>query len=63
MNSSTVLNALKNKGEPAKDSGLTGPIDMNEYCLLDASNDECGSLNIWYKSRALPDDPTNCLRD
>lgn len=44
---STVLNALKNKGVPAKDNGLTGPIVINEYCLLDMSNAEWGSLNSW----------------
>ena len=58
-NSSTVLNALRNKGAPANDSGLTGPIDMNEYCLLDALKDECGSLNIRYNPSDLSDVPTN----
>jgi hypothetical protein len=59
---STLLNALKNRGVPAKDRGLTGPIVINEYCLLATSNAECGSLNNWYRFKALPEDPTSCLK-
>lgn len=42
-NSSTVFKALKNSGVPAKDSGLTGPMVINEYCLLAMSKAEWGS--------------------
>jgi hypothetical protein len=31
-NSSGVLNAVRNKGVPAKDNGETGPIVIKEYC-------------------------------
>src|SRR4030067_43295 len=42
-NSSTVLNALKKRGVPAKDRGETGPIVIKEYSRLAISNDEWGS--------------------
>lgn len=43
--SSTLLNAFKKSGLPAKESGLTGPIVMNEYCRLCTSKAEWGSRN------------------
>ena len=36
-NSSGVLNAVKNKGVPAKDKGETGPTVIKAYCREDAS--------------------------
>lgn len=41
--SSGLLNALKNRGLPENDRGLTGPMVMKEYWRLLASKDECGS--------------------
>ena len=50
---STVLKALKNSGLREDESGLTGPMVMNEYCLLLASNAECRSRDNRYRSRAV----------
>jgi hypothetical protein len=46
-NASTVLKAFRNKGLPENDSGLTGPMVMNEYWRLFASKAECGSRKSW----------------
>jgi len=44
-NSSVILNAVKNRGVPAKDSGDTGPTVIKEYCLDATSNVLWGSRN------------------
>ena len=61
-NSSGLLNTFRNSGVPEKDSGLTGPIVIKEYCRLCASKAECGSRKSWYKSNAVLEEPTRtCL--
>jgi hypothetical protein len=46
-NASTVLKTLRKRGLPEKESGLTGPMVMNEYWRLLVSKAECGSRNSW----------------
>jgi len=61
--SSGELNAVKNNGVPAKDSGETGPIVIKEYCLEAGSNALCGSLNDWYSFSAFGSPPTSSFKE
>ena len=45
MNASTELNTFRNRGVPANESGLTGPMVMKLYCRDTMSNELCGSRN------------------
>jgi hypothetical protein len=43
MNSSAELMTLRSSGVLANESGLTGPMVMNEYSRLSILKEECGS--------------------
>jgi hypothetical protein len=45
--SDTELKALKKRGLPEKERGLTGPVVMKEYCRPRTSKAEWGSRNSW----------------
>jgi hypothetical protein len=43
MKASTVLNTFRNRGVPANDRGLTGPMVIKLYCREAMSKELCGS--------------------